>query len=682
MSNLFAFGFNNYGQLGLGDADSRSSPVQVGTLSDWSQATGFEYSSSAIKDNGTLWAWGKNASGQLGLGDTDLRSSPVQVGTLSDWSQVAGGSSGFVLAIKNDGTLWAWGYNSDGELGLGDTVNRSSPVQVGALTDWSQVIAGYYHSLAVKNDGTLWAWGKNNYGQLGLGDTDSRSSPVQVGTLSDWSQVAAGYYHSLALKNDGTLWAWGYNTHGELGLGDTVNRSSPVQVGALTDWSQAVAGYLHSFALKNDGTLWTWGSNNSGQLGLGDTVNRSSPVQVGALTDWSQATASVYASLAVKSDGTLWSWGYNNYGELGLGDTNDRSSPVQVGSLAGWSQAAGHSYSSLVLFSALPSIVSGEIAANNSSCKIVFSKPVYSDAAASQTINKDDLNLLFSQNGGDASAASITGLYADSGLTTSLSSATGYDTVYAKLSITGVPTGAETIEIKPASGSTIYDASGNAMPDTETTGALSLYNVPASIINGVMSNDNAYVEIDFSEAVWADSGNTAELTSDSFLVDFQQNGGGISGASINALYQDAALSNPLASGVGYSTVYAQLLVTSGFPTGDETIEIKPKDGSSIFDSSGGAMDAAETTGLLYFHSAGSTVSLNWSTLDPVISALRSIISLFLVSLFGHGLHVFFTDKALFQEVENDLHTRISSLPAGNQALGIELLNFFQRFYSK
>ena len=365
--------------------------------------------------------------------------------------------------------------------------------------------------------------------------------------------------------------------------------------------------------------------------------------------------------------------------------------PDKIYKLSGFSSTISDSFSSpstnpfglsneyIGLYGA-PTIVSGEIASDNSSCKIVFSKTVYSDLSASQTINKDDFILSFSQNGGDATAASISGLYVDSGLTTPLVSSTGYDIVYAKLSITGVPTGVETIEIKPASGSAIYDVSGNAMSDTETTGTLALYNVTASIINGVMANDNAYVKIDFSEDVWADSSN--ELSPSSFSVGFHQNGGGISAASINALFQDADLSTPLASGAGYSTVYAQLLVTSGFPTGVETIEIQPKDGSSIYDSSGGAMDAAESTGLLYFHSVGSAVSLNWSTLDPVISALRSIISLFLVSLFGHGLHVFFTDKALFQEVENDLHTRISSLPTNNQALGIELLNFFQRYYGK
>ena len=330
-----------------------------------------------------------------------------------------------------------------------------------------------------------------------------------------------------------------------------------------------------------------------------------------------------------------------------------------------------------------PVIESGSIALDNSYCKIIFSGLLYSDPVATQTINKDDLSLIFTQNEGGASAVSLVGLYEDAALTTPLAEGTGYDTVYVKLGISGFPTGVETIEIKPVSASAIYDASGHALLDTETTGALTLYNVPASIIKGVMASDNAYVEIDFSEDVWADSDNTAELTPDSFLVDFQQNGGGISGASINALFLDAGLTTPLASGAGYSIVFAQIVSTSsGFPTGAETIEIKPKDGSSIYDSSGDPINAAETTGILYFNAAGSTVSLNWSSFDPVISALRSIISLFLVSLFGHGLHVFFTDKALFQEVENDLHTRISSLPASNQALGIELLNFFQRYYGK
>ena len=198
-------------------------------------------------------------------------------------------------------TLWTWGYNVQGQLGLGDTTARSSPVQVGALTTWSSVAAGFYHTTAIKTDGTLWAWGYNVQGQLGLGDTVNRSSPVQVGTLTTWSSVANGAYHTTALTTSGTLWTWGYNAQGQLGLGDAINRSSPVQVGALTTWSSVANGIFHTTAITTSGTLWAWGYNAKGQLGLGDTTDRSSPVQVGALTTWSSVAGGGRSTTAIRS---------------------------------------------------------------------------------------------------------------------------------------------------------------------------------------------------------------------------------------------------------------------------------------------------------------------------------------------------------------------------------------------
>ena len=150
------------------------------------------------------------------------------------------------MAIKTTGTLWAWGNNGVANLGLGDTVNRSSPVQIGTDTNWSKVSAGGSHSLAIKTTGTLWAWGTNSLQQLGLIDNQTgtaRSSPVQIGTDTDWSSISAGYNHSSAIKTNGTLWVWGDNRRGQLGIPFRTNTSSPVQIGSNTNWSKVSAIY-------------------------------------------------------------------------------------------------------------------------------------------------------------------------------------------------------------------------------------------------------------------------------------------------------------------------------------------------------------------------------------------------------------------------------------------------------
>jgi alpha-tubulin suppressor-like RCC1 family protein len=286
---MWSWGSNDSGRLGLNDIVYRSSPVQIGALTTWSQISAGGNFNLAIKTDGTMWSWGDDGFGRLGLNQPDTdQSSPVQIGALTTWSQVSAGG-GHSLAIKTDGTMWSWGRGLNGRLGLDDTINKSSPTQIGALTTWSQIAAGSTgHSLAVKTDGTLWSWGEGGGGPLGLNDQVYHSSPVQVGALTTWSQIAAGNTNSLAIKTDGTMWSWGVNTYGRLGHNDVIARSSPVQIGALTTWSQIAAGNAHSLAIKTDGTLWSWGYGVQGRLGLNDTANRSSPVQVGALTTWSQ----------------------------------------------------------------------------------------------------------------------------------------------------------------------------------------------------------------------------------------------------------------------------------------------------------------------------------------------------------------------------------------------------------
>jgi alpha-tubulin suppressor-like RCC1 family protein len=277
-----------------------------------------------------------NACGQLGDGTFNNKHSPVQVGGAPNWRQVACGCF-FTVAVKTDGTLWAWGHNMLGELGDGTTISRTLPVPVGSATNWKQIACGGYHSLAVQTDGTLWAWGWNYYGQLGDGTTAiSKTSPAQVGSLNTWQQVACGGAHTVAVRTDHTLWAWGWNIVGQLGDGTTITRTSPVPVGSATNWQQVACGDFYTVAVQTDHTLWDWGYNYYGQLGDGTTVDKWSPVQI-AGTTWAQvagggdpAGGGGSHTLAVKTDGTLWAWGSNISGQLGDGTAVQRYSPVQV----------------------------------------------------------------------------------------------------------------------------------------------------------------------------------------------------------------------------------------------------------------------------------------------------------------------------------------------------------------
>lgn len=295
-----------------------------------------------VKDR-PLYSWGSSNNGELGLNNVNEVSSPTQVGALKNWSSVASGAVGMhCLVLNTSGNLWSFGKNQNGQLGQNNLIYRSSPVQVGALTTWLNLSTGTYFSFATKTDGTLWSWGSNAFGQLGQNDTVTRSSPVQVGSNTSWSKVYCGSYHSLAIKTDGTLWSCGLNVYGELGQNNTTSQSSPIQVGSLTTWLSAAGSNYVSGAIKTDGTLWAWGQNQYGQLGQSNTINRSSPVQVGALTTWSKIDVGLSFVTALKSDGTLWSWGYNAAGNLGNNTAYsvNKSSPTQIGSLATWSNFA------------------------------------------------------------------------------------------------------------------------------------------------------------------------------------------------------------------------------------------------------------------------------------------------------------------------------------------------------
>ena len=337
---LWAWGSGN--MLGLnGVVIDRSSPVQVGTDLDWSIVQASWDHSLAIKTDGTLWTWGTGTFGQLGLNTITSRSSPTQIGTDTNWSKLSGQQYA-TMAIKTTGTLWGWGYNAQGTLGLNTNTSRSSPVQVGTATDWAFLSENNNSATAaIKTTGTLWTWGYGFFGVLGNNTVVTRSSPVQVGALTNWSKVGIDGQNTAAIKTDGTLWTWGYGPFGSLGNNTIVTRSSPVQVGALTNWSQIDLNNYVVVAIKTDGTLWVWGYNNAGQLGLNNLVNRSSPVQIGTDTNWSKISISSTPNvLLTKTNGTLWTWGNGATGKLGTNDIITRSSPVQIGSYNGWNEVS------------------------------------------------------------------------------------------------------------------------------------------------------------------------------------------------------------------------------------------------------------------------------------------------------------------------------------------------------
>ena len=328
--SLWSWGANDLGQLGNGEKVGSVVAAPVGAATDdWEAVACGEAFSLAIKSDGSLWAWGANTYGQLGLGDTSNRSAPEQVGSTGDWVAIAAGDN-HALALRSDGSLWAWGRGTYGQLGLGDVAGSTTPARVGSDTDWDEVRCGRYFSAALKSDHSLWTWGRNDRGQLGLGDLNVRLAPVRVGAESDsWVAADCGDEDMRALKSGGTLWAWGFNSYGQLGLGDQAVRTLPTRVGTDANWTVVACGDDHTAALKQDGSLWTWGDNNYGQLGRGtaDKAAHPLPLRVGTGSDWSRILCGDDFTTALRPGAELWGWGDNTSGDLGLGDVVSRLSP-------------------------------------------------------------------------------------------------------------------------------------------------------------------------------------------------------------------------------------------------------------------------------------------------------------------------------------------------------------------
>lgn len=329
--SLWCWGRDDENQVGNGGFTAYS-PKRMGTDSDWAQASAGYTHGCAIKSTGALYCWGENIYGAVGV--ANVSPGVNRVGTDTNWERVSAGTD-HTCATKTDHTAWCWGLNSQGQLG-GATpyaTQRSTPVQVDTGTNWKMVGAGALQSCGVKMDGTLWCWGANTSGQLGIGNNGTTRSnvPVQVGTLTTWATVSTGTNLSCATRTDGTLWCWGVNTDGQLCAGSSVfgSQYTPVQAGTDTNWESVSAGGTHTCARKATGAIYCCGGNAQGELGNGTNSPSRDLVQVGQATDWANVHAGAVHSCALKNDKSAYCWGDNGSGELGAVGA-DSNVPIPV----------------------------------------------------------------------------------------------------------------------------------------------------------------------------------------------------------------------------------------------------------------------------------------------------------------------------------------------------------------
>jgi alpha-tubulin suppressor-like RCC1 family protein len=297
----------------------------------------------AIKEDGTLWSWGFNGNGQLGiLTGNPYEYSPVQVGMENDWKTIAAGGY-HAIAIKNDGTLWGWGLNGNGQVKGKQTKNFFAPEQINSDTDWVAVEACFASSFAIKIDGTLWAWGFNGDGALGIEGVREQTEPMQVG-VAKWKSISSGGVFTMGIQEDHTMWHWGLHLSYAEDTGYVLVRNSvPVQFGTDSDWVSISVGMDHALAIKKDSSLWVHGDNMNSQLGYDDTVFANGFFQIMPDEKWILIESGSVYSFAVNENKVLYSWGNNIYGQLGIPEKDyvDTPTPIANHSVSQVSAAKG-----------------------------------------------------------------------------------------------------------------------------------------------------------------------------------------------------------------------------------------------------------------------------------------------------------------------------------------------------
>ncbi|OEF98131.1 RCC1 domain-containing protein [Desulfuribacillus alkaliarsenatis] len=346
---VYSWGVNQHGKLGIGRDDLSDEgraviPEKIPNFTNVKTlATGSDHII-ALKNDGTVWGWGRNNMGQLGQGHTEPHFiSPVQISGLDNVKEIYAGNN-FSMVVKTDGTVYSWGLQENGRLGQGEiSENILVPTQIEGLTNVVSLAVGNGHVLALKENGTVWAWGETKLGKIGNGTVgvnkeDGEWSPVELASLQNIKTIIAGNEHSFAIDNKGQVFGWGNNHRGQLGIGDTEDRSTPVLVQPITDLAPKKLGVggNFSFAILDDGSAWTWGDNGHGRLGAADQVSTDPaeafsivPVRVVNIEftegDYLEGVIQIASRnnhvVALLNDGTVVAWGANQHGQAGDGFT-------------------------------------------------------------------------------------------------------------------------------------------------------------------------------------------------------------------------------------------------------------------------------------------------------------------------------------------------------------------------
>jgi alpha-tubulin suppressor-like RCC1 family protein len=343
---LFCWGEGAGGRLGVGDVRNRSAPARVGSFNDWLQVATGESHSCAVSSPGLVYCWGSSDSAQLGVGDTDERRQPAALPFAKLVREVAcGGTS--CCAIDSDAELWCWGDNLEGKPGQDDLYGSPdvmSPlrVRVAQGTRWRTLAIGQGHVCAIQDDGSLWCWGRNTNGQLGIGlEPGQTRVPGRVGSDSDWIAIAAGQHHSCGVRDDGSLWCWGENAFFELAAPDAaMTYPQPREIGAAIEWASVAAGWFHTCAIARDARLFCWGRAIEGQLGQEmpiegqlvdlEGVPLAEPGLVVVPVGWRRVVNGNFHSCGIDVGGATLCWGDNSAGQLGVGDDMRRPVPSPV----------------------------------------------------------------------------------------------------------------------------------------------------------------------------------------------------------------------------------------------------------------------------------------------------------------------------------------------------------------